>query len=129
VQLMRVMMILLDNACNYSPGTSQVLVKVEADAAGDAVLVSVLDRGTGVTDEHRERIYDRFYQCEDTLHHSKSGIGLGLYIARDVVLRHEGRIWSEPRPGGGSIFRFTLPRTATGRRKSKTNRIKLQPIK
>jgi PAS domain S-box-containing protein len=129
VQLMRVMMILLDNACNYSPGTSQVLVKVGVDAAGDAVLVSVLDRGIGVTDEHRERIYDRFYQCEDTLHHSKSGIGLGLYIARDVVVRHGGRIWSEPRPGGGSIFRFTLPRVATGRRKSKTDRIKLQPIK
>jgi PAS domain S-box-containing protein len=107
-KILRVLVILLDNAVNYSPPGSVVEVTGEAEKDG-TVTVSVLDRGPGVSDEDRERIFERFYQGEEPAHHSRTGIGLGLYIARWIVEAHGGRIWYEPRPGGGSIFRFTLP--------------------
>lgn len=105
--LTRAVLALLDNACHNSPGDSQV--RVEAAYVGSEITVSVLDRGCGVPEDQRESIFDRFHQVEESIHHSRPGIGLGLYIARDIVGRHGGRIWYEPRPGGGSAFRFTLP--------------------
>lgn len=105
-QLLRALLALLDNACHNSPETSQV--RVEAGAADGEVVVSVKDRGCGVPEEHQESIFERFHQVEESIHHSQPGIGLGLYITRDIIRQHGGRIWYEPRPGGGSTFRFTL---------------------
>jgi NtrC-family two-component system sensor histidine kinase KinB len=55
------------------------------------------------------RVFDRFFQVEDTMHHSTPGMGLGLYIAREIIAAHGGSISCEERPGGGSTFRFKLP--------------------
>lgn len=71
-------------------------------------MVSVMDRGNGIPAESRTKVFDRFYQVEDALHHSKPGMGLGLYIASQIVDAHGGRVWVEPRDGGGSVFRFTV---------------------
>jgi PAS domain S-box-containing protein len=98
--------ILVDNAVKFSPAGSPIDIEVER--AGPAVEVSVLDRGEGIPEGAREKIFDRFFQVEDALHHSKPGMGLGLYIARQIVDAHGGRIWVEPREGGGSAFRFTV---------------------
>jgi K+-sensing histidine kinase KdpD len=68
-----------------------------------------MDRGWGVPEEESEKIFERFYQVGDVKHHSTEGIGLGLHIAREIVEAHGGSIRHEPREGGGSIFRFTLP--------------------
>lgn len=100
------LVILLDNAVKFSPTETEVEVEVEADPGG--VLLSVLDRGKGVREENRERIFERFYQEEQALYHSE-GLGLGLYLARRIAEAHGGRLWHEPRPGGGSIFRLYLP--------------------
>lgn len=105
-KILRVLIILLDNAVNFSPPETPVEIYVEE--INGQVRVSVCDRGPGIPEKDRERIFERFYQVEDVLHHSKSGMGMGLYIAREIVEAHEGRIWHEPRPGGGSVFRFTL---------------------
>jgi PAS domain S-box-containing protein len=102
-----VLVVLMDNAVKYSPEGSDVEVRVEG--AGREVTISVLDRGTGVPVEHGDRIFERFFQVEEAQYHSKPGLGLGLFLARQVVEAHGGRIWYEPRAGGGSIFRFTLP--------------------
>ena len=73
------------------------------------VIVSVADRGVGVPEGERESIFERFYQVGETAHHSIPGVGLGLFIAREIADNHGGRIWCEPREGGGSVFRFSLP--------------------
>lgn len=113
---------LLDNACRYSPGSSQV--RVEAEAMGEEVQVTLLDRGQGIPEAYRDKIFNRFYRTGDILHHSRHGLGLGLYIAREITEANGGRLWYEPRPGGGSVFRFTLPRAASSGSKKGTNRIR-----
>jgi len=100
------LVILLDNAVKFSPSHTEIEVRVEA--AREGIIVSVLDRGRGVAEESRERIFERFYQVEEAQHHSE-GLGLGLFLARQIVEGHNGRIWHEERPGGGSAFRFFLP--------------------
>ena len=106
-KVFRVMTILLENAANHSPPGQAVEVALEERE--EMLVVSVLDRGPGVPEENRRRIFDRFFQGEGVMHHSRPGLGLGLYIAREIVEAHGSRIWHEPRPGGGSSFRFTLP--------------------
>ncbi len=102
------LVILLDNAVKYSPDGGAVEVAIEGSE--QEVTVSVLDRGIGVPPEHRDKLFRRFYQVEEAHHHSTPGLGLGLYLARQIVAAHGGRLWYEPREGGGSVFRFTLPR-------------------
>ncbi len=107
-KLTELLLILLDNALKFSqPGA---VVEVEAERGDGEVAVSVADRGPGIPEEDRERVFERFFQVGEAHHHSVPGIGLGLYIARQIVEIHGGRIWCEPREGGGSVFRFTLPR-------------------
>jgi PAS domain S-box-containing protein len=101
------MVILVDNAAKYSPPDSPVEVGLEKTA--DGLSICVLDRGRGVSAEEREKIFQRFYQVEDPRHHSIPGLGLGLYIAREIVDGHGGSIGHEDRPGGGSVFRVILP--------------------
>ncbi len=100
--------ILLDNAAKYSPPGSEIELEVAEDDGG--VRFSVMDRGMGVPEEERERIFERFYQVEDALHHSTPGMGIGLYIAREIAEAHGGRIWCEAREGGGAVFSFVIPR-------------------
>ena len=104
----QVLVILTENASRFAPEGSMVEVELDSRKEGEA-MVSVMDRGPGVPEGDREKIFERFYQVDDDAHHSLGGIGLGLYIAREIVESHGGRIWHEPREGGGSIFRFTLP--------------------
>ena len=106
-KLVRVLVILLDNAIHHS--SDHRPVEVVGDLEGRDARISVLDRGIGVPETDREQIFERFYQVEDAIHHQSPGIGLGLFIARQIVQAHGGRIWYEPRDGGGSIFRFTIP--------------------
>jgi two-component system, OmpR family, sensor histidine kinase VicK len=80
------------------------------------VVVSVLDRGMGVPEEARELIFERFYQVEEVKHHSSVGLGLGLYIARQIVEAQDGTIEHVPREGGGSVFRFNLSTRREGAR-------------
>jgi len=106
-RISEVIYILMDNAMAYSPTGSEIEVKA---AMGESeVLISVTDRGIGIPEDHRGRIFERFGQVEDALHHSTPGMGMGLYIAKEIVEAHGGRIWHEPRECGGSIFRFSLP--------------------
>ncbi len=106
-RLVQLLINLLDNAVKYSPPASGIEIEIETGEV--LAVVSMADRGLGVPEEDRERIFDRFYQVEDVMHHSTPGIGLGLYIGRKIVDAHAGKIWCEPREGGGSVFRFSIP--------------------
>lgn len=106
-RFMRLLIILLDNAIRYSPSESPVEIIAEND--GQNLIISVLDRGIGIPDEDRNRVFDRFYQVEDALQHGGPGLGLGLYIASRIARAHGGRLSYEPREGGGSAFSFSIP--------------------
>jgi two-component system sensor histidine kinase KdpD len=99
-----VMLNLLENAIKYSPaGTAIDIAATSPDNA--SVLFSVADRGPGVSEEHRLRIFDKFYRNST----SQTGVGLGLSICSGIIEAHDGKIWVDTREGGGSVFKFLLP--------------------
>lgn len=106
VMFSELLFLLLENAYLYSNPPVSIRVVIEAGEEGP--LVSVYDSGRGVPEAQLEKIFDRFYQVDNALHHSKPGLGIGLYMARKMVTALGGRIWCEQRDGGGSVFRFTL---------------------
>lgn len=106
-RLVQVATNLLSNAARYSPRNG--VVRIEVETAGRAARLSVRDSGPGVPEAFRERIFSRFVQADATDARGKSGAGLGLYIARQIADRHAGRLWYEPGPKGGAVFRLELP--------------------
>ncbi len=105
VQLDRVLSNLVENALKYSePGTPLEI----AATAGEAVCISVSDRGRGIPDSLADRVFDKFYRVQGS-GSSAEGTGMGLAICRGLIEAHGGQIWVEPRPGGGTVFSFTLP--------------------
>ncbi|MGH8161707.1 MAG: sensor histidine kinase, partial [Gammaproteobacteria bacterium] len=100
----QVLVNLVENAIKYTPpGTP---IDIGADHEGEAVVVEVADRGPGLPAEAYERIFDKFYRAPGK--GAPGGVGLGLAICRAIVDGQGGRIWTEPRPGGGTSFKFTL---------------------
>ena len=98
--------ILLDNAIKFAdPGYP---IEIEVAGGGGVTTVQVKDRGIGIPEDARERVFERFFQVEELQHHSRVGLGLGLYLAREIVEAHGGTISCEPRPGGGTIFSFEI---------------------
>jgi PAS domain S-box-containing protein len=98
---------LLDNAIKFSPegGAIEVNVDVEPGAAR----LAVRDHGIGIPPEHRGQIFERFYQAEAAAMKHAAGMGLGLYISRQIVELHHGRIAAEFPPDGGTRFVIALP--------------------
>jgi PAS domain S-box-containing protein len=98
--------ILLDNAIKFSEPGSRV--DIEVMRADGSVRVSVVDRGIGIPDWARDQVFERFFQVEAVKHHSSVGLGLGLYLAREIVRGHGGTIRCEPRNGGGTVVEVEL---------------------
>ncbi len=94
---------LLENARRHAPG-SPVEIAVGPGRNGSA-LIQVLDRGRGVAEEERERIFDPFYSSPGT---ANQGVGLGLSLVRKIARFHGGEARCLPRPGGGSLFEVEL---------------------
>ncbi|HEY7135535.1 MAG TPA: ATP-binding protein [Acidimicrobiia bacterium] len=94
---------LIENAHKYGKPPVRVVV----EPAGDKVLLSVVDKGAGVPQTEREKIFERFYRSERTAT-SRPGIGLGLPIVRGLVEATGGTVWVEDAPGGGAAFRVAL---------------------
>ena len=109
-RVLEVLINLLDNAIKFTPQDGSVVVKaclVEADPG--YVFISVSDSGRGIGPEAKAQIFERLYQDPDAIDNSRSGLGLGLFICREIVRLHQGRIWVSSEPGQGSTFTFTLP--------------------
>jgi signal transduction histidine kinase/ActR/RegA family two-component response regulator len=102
---------LLTNAIKYTPAGGSIHVKLQpAPEHVDLVQVSVSDTGCGIPRAERDRIFDRLYQVRAGDAATEKGIGLGLFLCRELVELHGGRIWVESHVGGGSTFAFVLPK-------------------
>jgi len=101
----QVLLNLLSNAIKYSPGENTVIL--ETEKTEKELIIKIRDYGIGVAAEEQTNIFERFYRSNKVAVHI-SGFGLGLYICRDIINRHSGRIWVES-AGKGSVFNFSLP--------------------
>jgi signal transduction histidine kinase len=102
---------LLENAVKYSPEGGRVQVRVQQRGAHVCVLVR--DEGIGISAEGLERIFTPFFRDENAEQGQFRGMGLGLYVVRELVTRHGGRIEVHSEPGRGSAFEVCLPLSST----------------
>lgn len=100
-RLLQVLSVLLSNAISYSPAGSQVTI--EGGREKKAVALSVRDNGPGIANEDKANIFDSFYRARQP-HSDKSHFGLGLAVAQQLVLLHDGTLAVEDTPGGGATF-------------------------
>ena len=98
---------LLSNAIKYTPQGGPIVVKCKVE--GDKVFFCVQDSGIGIPPENQTYIFERFFRVRSPEHETFPGLGLGLYLAAEIVKRQGGEIWVESYPGEGSSFFFTLP--------------------
>ena len=98
---------LLTNAVKYSPHADKVLVQLFREQ--NQAIVSVQDFGIGINEAHHQKVFERFYQVTDPEERTYPGLGIGLYISREIVERHSGRIAIESRKGEGATFSVALP--------------------
>jgi signal transduction histidine kinase len=103
-QMTRVLSNLVGNALKFTPDGGTVTIR--ALRADGEVWFEVRDNGRGIPAEHLERVFDRFWQADQS---DRRGAGLGLAIAKGIVEAHGGRVWVESRVGEGSSFFVALP--------------------
>jgi signal transduction histidine kinase len=110
IQLQQVILNLLRNASDAMAGVNdrprQLLIRTELED-GDRVCVSVRDAGVGVDPRSLDKLFGAFYTTKS------GGMGIGLFVSRSIIERHQGRLWAEPNDGGpGATFAFSIPRAA-----------------
>jgi signal transduction histidine kinase len=98
---------LVTNAIKYSPGGGPITIDVLPDDGG--VRLAVTDQGIGIPEKELEAIFGLFYRSPDRAARDAAGMGLGLYISKEIVLRHGGRIWAESGSGKGSSLNVVIP--------------------
>jgi signal transduction histidine kinase len=109
-RILEVLINLIDNAIKFTPAHGLVVVKASRAATDpSAVYVSVTDTGRGITADALPQIFDRLYQDPNAVDGNRAGLGLGLYLAKEIVTLHGGRMWVASDAGSGNTFSFTLP--------------------
>ncbi|HEY2720174.1 MAG TPA: PAS domain-containing sensor histidine kinase, partial [Chitinophagaceae bacterium] len=102
----QVLMNLINNAVKYSPANREIIVRIEIDE--NVALVSVIDFGIGMSESDQELIFQRFYRVNRQAQLTP-GLGVGLYIASEIIKEHHGELKVKSRLNGGSVFSFSLP--------------------
>ncbi len=111
----RILVHLVGNALKFSSPDQDVIVKWNylvgrrATDLGDYIRLDVVDSGPGIAKAEQEKIFEKFYQVEDSDTRSQGGMGLGLTLSKEFVEAMGGRLWLQSEPGEGSTFSFTLP--------------------
>ena len=109
-RVLEVLINLVDNAIKFTPADGSVMLQASlVNADPSSVYISVSDTGRGIGPEAKALIFERLYQDPESVDNNRSGLGLGLFICREIVRLHQGRIWVSSEPGQGSTFTFTLP--------------------
>lgn len=109
-RILQVLINLIDNGIKFTPPDGAVTIQaclVPTDP--DFAYISVTDTGRGISPEAKALVFERLYQDPNNVDNSRKGLGLGLFIARELVRLHGGRMWVASEVGHGSIFSFTLP--------------------
>ena len=109
-RLRQILIILIDNAIKFTPRGGRVKIQVQPWKEDPQFLcIGVSDTGSGIEPEKVERIFERLYQASHDHRAMKEGLGIGLYICKDLVSQQGGQIWVESKLHKGSSFSFTLP--------------------
>ncbi len=117
---------LLANAIKYSPHSNKIIVTTSEDK--ENITLCVQDFGVGVPKEKQDKVFDRFFRVSGKKRDTFAGLGLGLYIAAEIIKRHSGRIWVESGRKKGSTFCFSLP-IKKGLWKKQTNSLVEEELK
>jgi signal transduction histidine kinase len=110
----QILLNLVGNAIKFTPAGGTITIAAWRPANEAFLQISVRDTGCGIAAENCEHIFERLYQVKDSLEQSPKGLGLGLFICRDLVTSQGGRIWVESALTRGTTFHFTLPLFAQG---------------
>ncbi len=105
----RVLLNILTNAIKYSPHNK--VIKIYCKVAGDQVIFSVQDFGIGISKINQQKIFQRFFRISGKSEKTYPGFGIGLFIAAEIIEKHQGEIGLESTPGEGSVFNFSIPIT------------------
>ena len=101
---------LVDNAVNYTLEGKKITVTLGYDIENDLFLFKVQDEGIGIPADQQKRVFARFFRSPNAVRTETEGTGLGLFIAKNIIEAHHGRIWFESEEGQGSAFYFSVPR-------------------
>lgn len=101
--------ILVDNAIKYNVNNGEVSIRINAIPTRPFISVSVSDTGMGIDPKDLPRLFTKFFRSEQVMKEQTSGIGLGLYLAKNIIEKHGGQIVAQSEIGRGSTFTFTLP--------------------
>ncbi|HLX58312.1 MAG TPA: ATP-binding protein [Ktedonobacteraceae bacterium] len=102
---------LINNAIKYSPAGGDILLDLHEDPSTASAILSVQDHGIGIPVDQQGRIFGRFVRADNARANDIGGTGLGLYLCRELIERHQGRIWFESVEEQGSTFFVSLPMT------------------
>jgi CheY-like chemotaxis protein len=112
-RIMQILTNLLNNALKFTFEGGAIVVKLaEYSKNSECVQISVTDNGCGIAQDKIDNLFHRFYQIKNGDTTPEKGVGLGLYLCRQMVLLHGGNIWVESTLGKGSTFAFTIPKQA-----------------
>jgi signal transduction histidine kinase len=106
-RLDQVLINLLTNAMKYSPQAEQIIVRLSSTAEG--LTVSVQDFGIGISKTEQKKVFERFYRGTGKQNRTSVGLGIGLFIADQIIEHYRGKLWVESVEGQGSTFSFSLP--------------------
>ena len=98
---------LIDNALKYTPDNGRIIVALSV--IKDYVQISVKDSGVGVPEGQEDRLFSKFFRGSNVIKMQTEGTGLGLFITKNIIVRHGGKIWVETEEGKGTTFNFTIP--------------------
>jgi signal transduction histidine kinase len=109
-RLRQILIILVDNAIKFTPANGSVKIQARiSDDDPDLLVLEVSDSGCGISPDMIERIFERLFQTSDPSVEGRKGLGLGLYICKELVTRQGGQIWARSTLGQGSVFSVTFP--------------------
>lgn len=113
---------LIDNAIKYTASGGKVTVTTKVEEGGKDVRLSVEDTGVGIPPAQKDRIFSKFFRAENVMRMETVGNGLGLFIAKNIVESHGGKIWFTSELNKGTTFYMKLPVTKEGEKKGKENK-------